>query len=45
METKPMERELKMKKMELQRPSRNFRPLGPELPPRFPVKRIQPELL
>jgi hypothetical protein len=32
MEIKPMERELKMKKMELQRPSWNYRPPGPELP-------------
>ncbi len=51
METKPMERELKMKKMETQRSSRNFRPPGPELPARClpdavqrPGQRIQPEL-
>ncbi|KAK1617402.1 hypothetical protein QYE76_022919 [Lolium multiflorum] len=35
METKPMERELEMMKMELLRPGRNFRPPGPELPARF----------
>src|SRR5215203_5963019 len=34
METKPMERELEMMKMELQHPGRNFRPPGPELPAR-----------
>ncbi|KAK1574088.1 hypothetical protein QYE76_007595 [Lolium multiflorum] len=33
MESKPMERELEMMKMELQRTGRNFRPPGPELPP------------
>ncbi|KAK1603715.1 hypothetical protein QYE76_027388 [Lolium multiflorum] len=51
METTPMERELEMKKMESQRPSRNFRPAGPELPARCrpdafqrPGKRNQPEL-
>ncbi|KAK1601963.1 hypothetical protein QYE76_027068 [Lolium multiflorum] len=33
MESKPMERELEMMKMELQRAGRNFRPPGPELPP------------
>jgi hypothetical protein len=36
METKPMGRELEMKKMESQRSSRNFRPPGPELPARCP---------
>ncbi|KAK1601992.1 hypothetical protein QYE76_027097 [Lolium multiflorum] len=35
MESKPMERELEMMKMELQRTGRNFRPPGPELPARF----------
>src|SRR5215218_4442479 len=33
MESKPMERELEMMKMEPQRTGRNFRPPGPELPP------------
>ncbi|KAK1681416.1 hypothetical protein QYE76_042264 [Lolium multiflorum] len=35
METKTLERELETMKMELQRPGRNFRPPGPELPARF----------
>src|SRR5215203_247961 len=51
MESKPMERELEMMKMELQRTGRNFRPPGPELPARCcqdavqrPGKWNQPEL-
>ncbi|KAK1648749.1 hypothetical protein QYE76_066554 [Lolium multiflorum] len=35
MESKPMEKELEMMKMELQRTGRNFRPPGPELPDSF----------
>ena len=41
MKTKPMERELEMTKMELQLPGRNFRPPGPELPPRCPPDSLQ----
>ena len=41
METKPLERELEMMKMELQRPGRNFRPPVPELPARCPPDSLQ----
>ncbi|KAK1602017.1 hypothetical protein QYE76_027122 [Lolium multiflorum] len=41
MESKPMERELEMMKMELQRTGRNFRPPGPELPPRTGTSALQ----